>query len=290
MTNQLPPSIAVLREHLLEYGFGAHAEPLARLARSSIRLRPRAQDEATVAIGASKLGGRADLPSEFDWPVFRRRPLAFLAQIDLAEVGDLDRERVLPRHGLLSFFYDADEQRAWGSDPRDRGAWAVRHTPGDAELIRSNHPPGVPPWAQFATMRLDPDQEWTLPGWQSAQLSALALPEELLDRYGELPLDEAGAVHRLLGHPQPIQGDMPGEYELASRRVSPVGGAAARDDVSETAAAGVAASSWRLLLQLDSQTEVGMMWGDVGRLYFWIRDDALAARSWSEAWMILQCC
>lgn len=32
-----------------------------------------------------------------------------------------------------------------------------------------------------------------------------------------------------------------------------------------------------------------MMWGDLGRLYFWIRDDDLAARRFEKAWLILQC-
>ncbi len=32
-----------------------------------------------------------------------------------------------------------------------------------------------------------------------------------------------------------------------------------------------------------------MMWGDVGRIYFWITEDALAAADWQDCWLILQC-
>lgn len=50
------------------------------------------------------------------------------------------------------------------------------------------------------------------------------------------------------------------------------------------------ADSWRLLLQIDShEDETGMMWGDVGRLYFWIKEDDLALRKWGATWMVLQC-
>jgi uncharacterized protein YwqG len=49
------------------------------------------------------------------------------------------------------------------------------------------------------------------------------------------------------------------------------------------------AASWRLLLQLDTDDDLGWMWGDVGRLYFTIRQEDLAAYDFSRAWMVLQC-
>jgi uncharacterized protein YwqG len=32
-----------------------------------------------------------------------------------------------------------------------------------------------------------------------------------------------------------------------------------------------------------------MMWGDGGRLYFWIPRESLAQRRFEDVWMILQC-
>jgi uncharacterized protein YwqG len=32
-----------------------------------------------------------------------------------------------------------------------------------------------------------------------------------------------------------------------------------------------------------------MMWGDVGRLYLWMTEDALRNRQFDKSWMILQC-
>lgn len=49
-----------------------------------------------------------------------RRPLAFLAQFNCAEIALLDRESLLPGTGLLSFFYELDSQ-CWGFDPKDKG-------------------------------------------------------------------------------------------------------------------------------------------------------------------------
>jgi uncharacterized protein YwqG len=53
--------------------------------------------------------------------------------------------------------------------------------------------------------------------------------------------------------------------------------------------AGVA--DWRLLLQLDSEMggDQEVLWGDVGRIYFWIRDEDLRAGRLDRTWTILQC-
>jgi uncharacterized protein YwqG len=46
---------------------------------------------------------------------------------------------------------------------------------------------------------------------------------------------------------------------------------------------------WRLLLQIDSDDDARMMWGDSGRLYFWVREDEARRGDFSGAWMVLQC-
>ncbi len=46
---------------------------------------------------------------------------------------------------------------------------------------------------------------------------------------------------------------------------------------------------WTLLLQIDSDDDVDMMWEDCGILYFWIRESDLKAKNFDKVWMILQC-
>jgi uncharacterized protein YwqG len=50
------------------------------------------------------------------------------------------------------------------------------------------------------------------------------------------------------------------------------------------------AAEWMLLLQVDTDDEVGWMWGDVGTICFWVRESNLSAGRFDRVWMIFQCC
>jgi len=85
----------------------------------------------------SRLGGLPTLPAGQDWPRVDAtgQPLAFLAQIDCADLPTLHNASPLPRNGQLLFFADI------GHD--DRVASAVIHTnAGSGPLRTSPLPPG----------------------------------------------------------------------------------------------------------------------------------------------------
>ena len=129
----------------------------------------------------------------------------------------------------LSFFNDV----AGMFDDHGTAGWKVLHTKG--KLARVKAPKGA---EVFAPCSVDARAELTLP------------------------------FHRMLGHPDAIQGDM-------TRRI--VYASAAADIDVERADLEAEAREWRLLLQIDSDSAAKMMWGDLGRVFFWIRADALAA-------------
>jgi uncharacterized protein YwqG len=50
------------------------------------------------------------------------------------------------------------------------------------------------------------------------------------------------------------------------------------------------ASDWRLLLQVDTDEQgPGWMWGDCGRVYYWMRAEDIRQQAWDTAWLVLQC-
>ncbi len=272
------------RARLVGAGLAARADGIVALDRHTVQLRSD-PEIGPPQVGVSRLGGEPDLPASAPWPEWRGTPLSFVAQIALGEMPRVPDQR-LPEAGLLSFFTDP-LQRAWGFDPADRGSWCVRWTAPDEALARRAIPRGVPPSARFGARRLTGTTVVTHVPAESAELERLGLwpgeGQEDWFRYGGVVLDRPPVPnHRLLGHPDPIQGDMQHECQLASHGVY-CGGRAERPPELRAGAV-----DWRLLLQVDTDDDAGMMWGDCGRLFFWMPRDALDQRDWSSAWMVLQ--
>jgi uncharacterized protein YwqG len=274
------------RARLVGAGLGAHADALLALARPAVRLVP--DPDAAVVERGSRLGGTPDLDPGTPWPERDGRPLAFVAQVDLATVAPHDVDGVLPRDGLLSFFYDVVDL-PWGFDPADRGGSVVLHTPASATTQPRPAPEALRDAdAVFGEVALDARAELSAPPYDVVDTDDLGLTADEQEALADLEADDLEqTTHRLLGHPVPIQGDMRLECQLVAHGLY-CGDASGYDDPrAETLAAG--AEGWRLLLQVDSEEAIDMMWGDSGRLYFWIPQDGLAAHDWSTHWLVLQC-
>ena len=283
-------STDALRARLVADGLGRHAEALLGLAAPSLRLRPQPQPGGPLPLGATKLGGRPDLPSGWSWPRGWETSLSFIAQLNLAAItSHTEVQQVLPRAGLLAFFYDADQQ-PWGFDPRDRDGFKVGFIAPGIPLRRAEFPADLPDDGRYREVGLVAEPRLTYAPWESFAVEQLGLSDGERLAYGQALADDHPdqVIHRLLGHPDPVQGDMQLECQLASSGIY-VGDARGQHD-PRAAPLRAGAAEWRLLLQVDSDDAAGMLWGDVGRIYYWIRAQDLAARRFDRAWLVLQCC
>src|SRR5216683_5486259 len=262
-------------------GLGQYAAKLQQLIRPAVRLRPQTLNEETDGLGRSRLGGQPDLPPSVHWPAYRRSPQSFIAQVNLAEARPQDHRELLPSAGLLSFFYDS-EQSVWGFDPADNEAWAVIYTESLESLVRRDFPDALLERGRFRAMRLWPEDVVTYPRLESSDVAMLGMSGEEQEAYAEIVEDEEGSpYHQFLGNPQPIQGDMQLECQLVSHGLY-CGGPEGYND-PRAAELGLGAIDWRLLLQIDSDDDVGMMWGDVGRIYYWMHRDSMRQTDWDRA-------
>ena len=259
---------------------------------------------APLPVGRSKFGGRPDVPADFAWPVFvtdtfdeeevKPRPLAFLAQFDCGAIAPLDTEGLLPRTGLLSFFYELGSQR-WGYDPKDAGCARVYWFDGEA-LAPADFPAELP--EEFRPPELAPELSGgtDAPDFQDAcpalEYDWTANDYRLFDQARrELGLDYPENLSKLLGWPDIIQNNMTLECELVSRGHY-LGGHWDSVPLEERDALRTpSVQEWRLLFQLDTVAsgEFELMFGDCGRIYFYIRKEDLAARRFGRVWLVLQC-
>lgn len=277
---------------------------LQKKAKNSIRLHIGGEFEGEVGIGRSKFGGSPDVPEGFVWERFKGenfdgeikdRPLTFFAQFDLAEISKYDTEGLLPKTGVLSFFYDYASQ-PWGYDPKDKGCARVYWFPDKAALHRAEFPADIWEHSRLPEFGITAECEKSYPDYEEllVQRDPRTAPYEDFETAAEkLGIEEPDERTKLLGFADTIQGSMPRECELVYRGYYLGSG---WDDVKpqdRQEAEQWGSRDWQLLFQLDSvidRDDFELTFGDGGRIYFYIRREDLAAKSFDNVWLILQCC
>jgi uncharacterized protein YwqG len=265
-----------------ERGIEEHLDYLNSLRTPALALSPAA------GTSTSRIGGLPSLPANIPWPEWKGAPLAFLCQIDLGRVpAGFDRGG-LPQSGMLFFFYN-QEQKTWGFDPKDRGSWQVIYAAKGDDAVRSA-PEGLRKDCVYKEKPVAFTPVATYPDWQDERVVALNLNDKQSDQYIDLcsSVFRNGPAHHFLGYPSPVQGnDMDLECQFASHGLYCGDPSGYNDPRAKQLEAG--RSDWVLLLQLDTDDDAGMMWGDCGMLYFWIKRRDLLEGRFENSWMILQC-
>lgn len=286
-------------------GLGKYFDKFQPLLRNAIRLYQKATDENDIAIGQTKIGGKPDLPNEIIWVtetnivkttekkflIFNSKkdetitkPLSFIAQINLSETSTFGKENLLPKTGILYFFYSA-EQEVWGFDHKDKNKFKVIYWNGDiSNLKRTEFPIDLPEYSRFKPCSVAIKSEVSLPSYGHEVYEDFADGED--DKFWEGVYND-GNLNKLLGYSDNIQDEMELECELVTNGLycgDPSGYNDPRAKALEPNA-----KNWRLLLQIDSNEENEMMWGDCGRLYFWIKKDDLLNKQFDKSWFSLQC-
>lgn len=283
-----------LEEKFDTYNLGNVFEELKKHFKNSIRFKNSIKieleelEESEMKIGTSKMGGRPDLPKNIDWfnSFNSQKPMAFICQINFADIKALDLENKLPENGILYFFYDAVEM-PWGFDPKDWEGKKVYYFDGNLdELERKSPPHDINEECLFSSAKMNFDKQLDVPDL-SSDLIDIKLNDDDYDNYIALKEEFDGIHNKILGHSNNIQNGMELECELVTNGLYCGDSSGYKDPKRKELEKNV--SNWELLLQIDSNEEQGMLWGDSGRLYLWITQENLKARKFEESWLVLQC-
>ncbi len=239
----------------------------------------------------SHFGGSPRLPSDVSWPERNGAKLGFLARLSLSEIRAAHPVPWLPSEGALLFFYDMEHQ-PWGYDPKDRGSSAVLLVPDlsnsleqcDADADADDNASPFP-YLNIALRRIQ-----VLPSEQHEAVRALHLTDPEFDAFcdlGDAPFD-GRPKHQVSGFPAPVQGDdMELECQLVSNGIYCGNPSGYKDPRVPELTPG--AANWRLLLQLDTDDTLDVMWGDCGTIYYWIREEEAKSGNFANTWLIQQC-
>jgi uncharacterized protein (TIGR02996 family) len=202
--------LAKLRDSAL----GPRADRILAAVRPAITFRNPRAPERSLPVGASKFGGRPDMPAGTKWPEDDGEPLTFLLQLNLAELRVSPVARELPEAGLLSLFCLYD----YGTDFTKRN-WRLLYFPDTSGLLRHEQHPGLPEDEVAPSGRLTFLEMPTLPDvdspWGKELLRAVRAVDPDGGAYRKLYGDDTmGAGDLLLGHPHPWEGDVLGKKSV----------------------------------------------------------------------------
>ena len=265
------------------------ADQLGSLLTTSIRLKTERLPEGNLGVGSSRLGGTPDFAPGSSWPEFNGVPMAFLGSDSAVGCCGLGSRRPPASFGTALLLQKTKEQ-TWGFDPKDRGNWIVICYNGDLGILQPASPPAnLPEESRFQCCRVTFSMEIAVPPYDSKSVERLRLSDTEGDAYVNLlgALDRGEPIHRLLGYPEPIQGDMQQECQFVSNGVYTGGGISLSEARRTTLEKGI--PDWQLLLQIDSDDSLQTMWGDAGRIYFSLREQDLKNQDFGKVWLSIQC-
>ncbi|MEG2013905.1 MAG: YwqG family protein [Anaerovoracaceae bacterium] len=270
---------------------------LRAIEKKAIAFSPK-ETGGPIVIGVSKIGGKPHLPEGFRWPYFEgtnydnvraRRPLSFMAQINLADVADLDADSELPHSGFLYFFYELDTMR-WGFDPEDEGCARVFYYDVTADALSIiDYPDDLNPGYYVPESAIAFNRARSIPSFEEFGNSVSVDCDDYMQAAEENGIDterSPESIFKLLGYADLIQGSILWECAMSESSLS----SDAWKTLSEDKKSEVYAkeSKWTLLSQFGTISD-SIMFGDCGCIYYYIRKEDLEKRCFDNIHLSLQC-
>jgi uncharacterized protein YwqG len=279
-----PTTIQDIEKVLKAFQLDKYFETIKPLIKQKIDLTLDPTDESKFDTVKSKIGGQPHLKKENEWPKNELgKSLSFIGQLNFEDVSKFDKSGLFPNKGLLSFFYCAD-QETWGYDPKDRQRFITIYTENINELVKKDFPKDLESQSIFQPNLLTFASSLSLPTWEDDSIKGL-IQDLDSDNYAEV---SGSCFNQISGYANCIQGTMELECQLVTNGLFCGDSTGYEDPKRKELEAGK--NDWVLLLQIDSdEDKTGMMWGDSGRIYFWIRKQDLLVKNFDKTWCILQC-
>lgn len=236
---------------LEETGLSKYSAAIESVARDEIlALHYEVDAEESLVAGSSKIGGSPDLPLGTSWPFASdKKPMTFVAQINLGEVSASCSSEMLPNKGLLSFFYYEKTKECKVIYSENTDNLDVIFPMDSIDETEEFFP---------ARMKFVPSVSFPYNTEDNGNLLNFLQTDEDEEAYYDI--SACVGKTKLFGYADIINSEIESTYH------KPV----------------------KLLFQIASVSECNMNWGDDGVLYFWIYEDDLKERRFDKCWCVMQ--
>ncbi len=263
---------------------------LITLIKPGILLLPSETEDNEGIPGRSRIGGTPELPEGTRWPYSGNLPLAFIAQINLEELPDIQERQLLPAKGILYFFYEPTQNFDTAVLPPESPIYKVIYNPDSPlPLKRLAFPPELaaryrlePSCISFTVTETFAGIADPFSGSLDDFLNSFSNDMEILD----IVRENSTTGHQVLGYSDNVQGHFEGSCDWERlKRLHPQ---KSWDEIKDMAVSG--AKEWVLLFQSPSwDGKFGTDWGyDGATVYFVIHKDDLLAGNFNETWFVFQ--
>ncbi|WP_025676839.1 YwqG family protein [Paenibacillus massiliensis] len=283
-----------LDQLLGEHSFTHARSYLQAQTRSGVRFT-KAGEADYGRVCSSRIGGGPDLPENWAWPLTKDDvpvPMTFLAQLNLAELQGVDATGHLPAKGMLYFFVGVDEpaynieHRVLYAKEEELPTARRRSTPEETALEE-----------EFNGYQLAARPSLEAPNYAYVDYDVIEDEEHEYEDYEDLLLSmnmRYDDVAVMFGYPMGQHDDdfheaaltiLTGKnYEYSKDKA--LKAIAGHFDGDETRAQ-QEIDDTLMLLEIETDSEIGFCWWDAGVLHFFIRKEDLLAGNFDRTYCAL---
>ncbi len=268
-------------------------EELIKMIRPTIGIKTKVTDDKNLQVGKSKIGGKPDLPKDFEWPRANGKPMLFCAQYNLTELIKFDKQDQLPKKGFFYIFLSLDEKRNEFNGVNQPFKFIFSE---NENIIRTEFPSDIEENQKFKTAEIQYFQFYTIPDDENYKLFEFDKKYDDFYFYFYQPTDEyiieelyqdSNKMHQILGYDRSIQSSV--VYEFASKELGLYGAESSEykkkwNEILELS------KTFELLLQLDcddSETDLSRFGGS-GVYYFGLSKTDLENKKFDSIKMSFQ--
>ncbi len=268
-------------------------EKLIKMIRPTVGIQTKESDDNNVKVGKSKIGGKPDLPKDFEWPKSDNKSMLFCAQYNLSELTKFDKENNLPKKGFFYVFMSLDQDWKEFNGVNQPYKFIFSDT---ENIIRTEFPNDLEENQTFKTAEIEYFQFYTIPDAENYKLFEFDKKYADFYFYFYQPTDEylieelyedSNKMHQILGYDRSLQSSV--VYEFASKELGLYGAESSEykkkwNDILELS------KTYELLLQLDcddSNSDLSKFGGS-GTYYFGLSKTDLEKKKFDDIKMSFQ--
>lgn len=268
-------------------------DKLIKMIRPTIGIKTKLSVDEKLKVGKSKVGGKPDLPIDFEWPKANGKPMLFCAQYNLSELTKLDKENKLPEKGFFYVFLSLDEKWKEFNGINQDYKFIFSET---EDVVRREFPIELEEIRRFKSSVIEYFEFYTLPHYENYKLFDFYKNyEAFMDDFHE-PINEyikkicglnEDTYHQILGEDRSMQTSV--VYDFSAKDLNLYGYESSESQKDWDAILKLS-KSYELLLQLDcydSNSDLKKFGGE-GKYYFGISKTDLEKKKFDNIKMSFQ--